>query len=413
MHPRFSPDANRPSNAPGQPTPMAALEDLAKALVHEGQHLILYSGSRAALARAEQSLQTCWPTLAPQALVLHFSAREPWAWLSHLNDQVSRHMPGNAQVSTPGLVRRRPEAIAVLHQAEQLSSSDMALLQGLTQHLPDWGTRWVLLCQQPSTAALGSAASPRWLSWRVGDEADDLPSPESAPPASALNASVKPTSTHAPRPAGGWAQSLWWPVSVLVFSAGAWGLASGRISLSELPPQWLRQLAAQPNAAQPVASTSSAAQAAPTPAPTETTPPDDNAPAAQAAASEGSSAESQAPSADAAPPAPDVAPPPLPDVALRGARWLAQQSPDHFVLEHGIFDSAAQAQSLIRSRAELRNARILMHKPGQPHAGRFGVITGPFRSSERAQNYIARENLPLQIPVRSVASVLQDIVTRP
>lgn len=100
-------------------------------------------------------------------------------------------------------------------------------------------------------------------------------------------------------------------------------------------------------------------------------------------------------------------------MALRGARWLVRQSPEHFVLEHGIFDTAAQAQSLVRSRPELSNARILMHKPGQPHAGRFGVITGPFRSSERAQNYKTRENLPQQIPVRSIASMLQDIVLPP
>jgi hypothetical protein len=99
----------------------------------------------------------------------------------------------------------------------------------------------------------------------------------------------------------------------------------------------------------------------------------------------------------------------IPDVALRGVRWLAQQSPEFFVLEHGAFQTAAQAQSLIRTRAELANARVLMRKSTAP-GGRFVVITGPFRSLDRAQNYKVRENLPPQIQIRKVSDVLQESV---
>ena len=99
----------------------------------------------------------------------------------------------------------------------------------------------------------------------------------------------------------------------------------------------------------------------------------------------------------------------VPDVALRGVRWLAQQSPDFYVLEHGAFKTAAQAQSLIKTRTELANARVLMRKTAA-EGGRFLVITGPFRSQERAQNYKVRENLPPQIPVRQVSEVLQESV---
>jgi hypothetical protein len=99
----------------------------------------------------------------------------------------------------------------------------------------------------------------------------------------------------------------------------------------------------------------------------------------------------------------------IPDVALRGVRWLAQQSPEFFVLEHGAFQTAAQAQSLIRTRDELANARVLMRKSTAP-GGRFVVITGPFRSLDRAQNYKVRENLPPQIQIRKVSDVLQESV---
>ena len=99
----------------------------------------------------------------------------------------------------------------------------------------------------------------------------------------------------------------------------------------------------------------------------------------------------------------------VPAIALRGVRWLALQSPEFFVLEHGAFRTAAQAQSLIQTRNELANARVLMRKSASP-VGQFVVITGPFRSQERAQNYKVRENLPPQIQVRRVSDVLAESV---
>jgi hypothetical protein len=99
----------------------------------------------------------------------------------------------------------------------------------------------------------------------------------------------------------------------------------------------------------------------------------------------------------------------VPEIALRGVRWLALQTPEFFVLEHGAFQTAAQAQSLIRSKDELVNARVLMLKTANP-VGRFVVITGPFRSQERAQNFKARENLLPQIQVRRISDVLEDSV---
>ncbi|ALK88922.1 SPOR domain-containing protein [Limnohabitans sp. 63ED37-2] len=132
------------------------------------------------------------------------------------------------------------------------------------------------------------------------------------------------------------------------------------------------------------------------------TPPSQSTAAVPAAASAQPSARTPA-SAPADPSAE------VPDVALRGVRWLAQQSPEFYVLEHGAFKTAAQAQSLIKTRTELANARVLMLKTAAA-GGRFLVITGPFRSQERAQNFKVRENLPPQIPVRQVSEVLQESV---
>ena len=131
-------------------------------------------------------------------------------------------------------------------------------------------------------------------------------------------------------------------------------------------------------------------------------------PPSQATAAVPATASAQ-PSAQTAASAPADPSAEVPDVALRGVRWLAQQSPDFYVLEHGAFKTAAQAQSLIKTRTELANARVLMLKTAAA-GGRFLVITGPFRSQERAQNFKVRENLPPQIPVRQVSEVMQESV---
>ncbi len=78
------------------------------------------------------------------------------------------------------------------------------------------------------------------------------------------------------------------------------------------------------------------------------------------------------------------------------------------MLEHGRFQNAPQAQSLIRARAELRNARVIMLSPSEAKENRFAIITGPFQSEGRAQNYKVRENLPAQVRVLSVSRVLQN-----
>jgi hypothetical protein len=101
----------------------------------------------------------------------------------------------------------------------------------------------------------------------------------------------------------------------------------------------------------------------------------------------------------------------MPDVAARGRRWLSGLPQDSFVLEHGVFENAQQAQRLIKAHAELGNARIVMLKPTATMPSRFMVVTGPFRSLERAQNFKVRQQLPTQTHIEEVARVLQQSVS--
>jgi hypothetical protein len=103
----------------------------------------------------------------------------------------------------------------------------------------------------------------------------------------------------------------------------------------------------------------------------------------------------------------------IPEVAQRGYRWLRTLPRDSFLLEHGVFETPQQAQRLIRSQTELSNARVLMLEPGGDKAPHFLVVTGPFRSEERARNFIVRKELPQQTRIEPVDRVLQKSTPAP
>jgi hypothetical protein len=55
----------------------------------------------------------------------------------------------------------------------------------------------------------------------------------------------------------------------------------------------------------------------------------------------------------------------------------------------------------------LANARIVMLQSLKGAPARYLVVTGPFRSQERAQNFKARQQLPPQTHIEEVSRVLQ------
>jgi hypothetical protein len=120
----------------------------------------------------------------------------------------------------------------------------------------------------------------------------------------------------------------------------------------------------------------------------------------------------------AIPAAPEPAPPPakepeeakliteLPDVAVSGRQWLKKLPDDSFVLVHKSFKRVKEAQAFIRSKDYLVNARIApVYKDGKDEA-RFVVVTGHFRSKERASNTIARLGLPAEVAVVPTATAV-------
>jgi hypothetical protein len=341
------------------------LEALGHAVLKDDQNLVIWRQDSEAMWRAAHALQGMWRTAAPAVAVEHFTGQQRLAWLGHINQGIAQL--GLTQAMQTPSPTALPRQICLVTHAEQLSASDVQMLQDLSRHLPGLRWRWVLLGLDPQWMA-----EPRTLA---------SPSPTS-------EAAASPASKQAPK-------RLAWLSLAALLGLGAWGTA---LHLSD------------PNSVTTRAdnrSASASASAATTPTP-----------AASAPALEAPPSPTPNPVASAAPAEPAALPQApaaadtrndVPEIALRGLQWLTLQSPEFFVVEHGAFPTAAQAQSLIRSKDELVNARVLMRKTANP-GGRFVVITGPFRSQERAQNYKDRANLAPQTQVHRVSDVLEDSV---
>lgn len=82
---------------------------------------------------------------------------------------------------------------------------------------------------------------------------------------------------------------------------------------------------------------------------------------------------------------------PLPEEARTGARWLKALPAETLVVEHGSFNNLDAAQKLKNKHKELSTARIIAVRPS-PNADewQYSVVTGPFRSEERAKTYVSR-----------------------
>ena len=96
----------------------------------------------------------------------------------------------------------------------------------------------------------------------------------------------------------------------------------------------------------------------------------------------------------------------LPDVAVRGRAWLKGLPEDSFMLEHQTFTRLKEAQTYLKGKDWLVNARITpVYLEGQEDA-RFAVVTGPFKTKERAKNTIARLKLSSDVVVVAVPLAL-------
>lgn len=371
----------------------ATLEELAKAVLHDGQNLMIWESSTPHAQSAGPALQAWWQALAPHVRIAHFSGQHPVAWLGHVNQDLAQR-PLHQAVQQAA-AHTAPDEICFIHDAENLSPENLHLLQQLSIHIPGGTLRWVLLFNDAThkPAQATTAMTPwhehpqRWLNWDMNRaSAPKLPASPNwlPPPEAAPKQRTQPLKT--------------WLFGFLCLSALAGWVVNIR-PMSESGPATTTPAISLPD---PSVSTTAPSQEGSAPLSAASPPTDaqrhnQNTPAAS---SEGA-APNPAPASATAQPSDQ----PLPEVVVRGHRWLDGLSADHFLLEHGSFDSPLQAQALMRSNAELVNARVIMVKSKSTPKPQYLVVTGPFRSEERAQNFKARQNLSAQIQLHTVPNL--------
>jgi len=95
----------------------------------------------------------------------------------------------------------------------------------------------------------------------------------------------------------------------------------------------------------------------------------------------------------------------LPEGAVQGRLWLKGLPEDSYVLQHGTFESLKQARAAMKDKEWLANARVVpVFTEGKDEA-EFALVTGPFRTKDRAQNTIARLKLSGSVKVEPSANI--------
>lgn len=92
----------------------------------------------------------------------------------------------------------------------------------------------------------------------------------------------------------------------------------------------------------------------------------------------------------------------LPDAAIKGRLWLKSLPTDAYVLEHQSFDTVKEARAFTKDKEWLVNARIAPVFTLGKEEARFAIMTGPFRSVDRAKNTISRLKLSSNVTITSV-----------
>ncbi len=99
----------------------------------------------------------------------------------------------------------------------------------------------------------------------------------------------------------------------------------------------------------------------------------------------------------------------LPDAAMQGQDWLRNQTPHHFLIQHGALPTFEKAQQMLKPYANLRNAQIVAaYRPGEKQAY-FAIVSGPYDNSGPAYERIGRKDLPPNSWVRTVQSLQQQL----
>jgi flagellar basal body-associated protein FliL len=340
-------------------------------------------------------------------------------------------------VATKTRSGKPPEKVWVVHDANAMSAHELELLARLVQQFPGSGVSAVLMFSaETSSADTITRQNKQFVSWALEmptaeqklstiqqarksghEEAAvqffnrltkravkaDTPSVRATETAAAAAAKAsKPAAKPAPAKKKSSNGILWAliVIAMLILSVGVaawmnpdmakqvWDQGSKLLSAKEEPvkseeppgpPAALKEEAAKDEANNPM--------------PVPGAPDAKTQQAAQAS-------EPAAPSAPAVPVAAPIKEPvadkvitELPDAAVQGRLWLKGLPAESFVIQHKAYASVKDAQAAMKGKDWLVNARIVPVFADGKDEALFGVVTGPFKSKERAKNASIRLGL--------------------
>jgi hypothetical protein len=367
--------------------------DLAQDLMEDVRSLGLVSQDATTLKAFSHRVLASAKTLDAQVQIDKYNGNEFLSLISRLNQAVAPYLEQQAKPTD----KLGPIHIWVIDEAERLSAEQQSIIFRLIELFPALPFRVIWLSNRPLQAWEDHANSESLLldldATPLQGAAADAPNMTPDPLDDALTETrdmPQAASAAMHWPAYGTGQNMKVAAGLAgaaVLAALAWWSTS--TSAPSAPdtraPAQAAASAASESAAAPAAVATSEAAAL-------------SAPASPAAAAPEVAKPEAPPKASAAPqavPAPMAAPTAvrkaLPEVARTGARWLKALPADTLVVEHGTFSSAEQAQKLKAKYKELGTARIIaVRKAPNADEWQYSVVTGPFRSEDRAKTYVSR-----------------------
>jgi hypothetical protein len=387
-------------------TPTYSPASLALSLVGDVRSLGLVSQLDAPLKNFSKRLLACIRSVDDAVVVEEFRGHEFLSLISRLNQEVAPYL---LQKELP-FEGSQSMHIWVIDQAQMLSTEQQSIIFRLIELFPALPFRVVWLSNQPlQTWKEHGKTECIYLDLDAVDPGPiELPEPTLV--ADPVDAAV-PQGLAPSNEIDNTSFTLKWPASALSqrMKIGAGLVGAGIVGAvvwmntgtTPAPSAPVHSVASETTAANPAATPASEASVPSPSAPTPATPAA-SSPAVPVAASTSpkpaaeSKAKAKAQATEASSkPAPAKAAnaesKALPDAAQAGARWLKALPADTYVVEHGNAGSFEQAQKLKAKHKELTNARIVaVRKSSGADEWQFTVITGPFRSEDRAKSYVSR-----------------------
>lgn len=358
-------------------SPVHSPADLARSLVGDVRSLGLVSQNAATLKDFSGQVLESVRAIDGAVAVDEYSGHEFLSLISRLNQEIAPFLQKQVLEQAQPAVSLGPIHIWVIHQADRLSTEQQSIIFRLIELFPALPFRVIWLSSQPLQAWQGhartecvfldlDAVEPPHHSGAMGPS-----DPLDMATAGHRDAAALDPSGIAPWPANTDRKTLKMAIgaaAAVVLAAGAWLSAASSSSSSS---------GASTSAAPAPAPTSAAASQAPTPVA-------EPEPTAKPAAA-------PAPTPATAPTPPAPARKALPEVARTGARWLKALPANTLVVEHGSFNNLEQIQKFQAKHKTLGTARIIaLRKTPQADDWQFALVSGPFRSEDRAKTYVSR-----------------------